>query len=183
MRRKRRAAHTFEPEGDDRRSERASGPAEFLARFRFARIPPQSRGDLPCDLVRSLGFKGELGRFSKWQKAARGSGGRASISHLPDRRIPAHEIDLEGGAGRIQLKVQHQIPGRRVVEEGRGEGEHIVKLPGISRAGQILRCHVHRPVKHERVVRAEIVGESRAHSRDGTRRGRGANLQSKQARA
>jgi len=34
------------------------------------------------------------------------------------------------------LKVQDQIPGRRIVEERRREGEHIVKLPRVSRAGR-----------------------------------------------
>ena len=81
------------------------------------------------------------------------------------------------------MKVQDQIPGRRVVKERRGKGEHIVKLTGVSRAGQIPRCQVHRPVKHERVVRGEVLGEGRAQLGDGAAGRRGVNPQSERARA
>jgi hypothetical protein len=62
------------------------------------------------------------------------------------------------------LKVQDQITGRRVVKEGRREGENIVKTAGYFQDRANSRCQNQRPVKHERVVRAEVLGEGRAQS-------------------
>ena len=81
------------------------------------------------------------------------------------------------------MNAQQQIPGRRVVEERRGEGEHHVKLASVSRAGQIGRIPGERSVKNEHVVRAEIVGKGRAQLGDGAARRRGENPQSHRARA